>query len=424
MAQVSGRLWNTEVADVLVGELVVEFVEDLPVGALAGLELVVQAPADSEVALLGEGFLRQADLAVGILRGGVADVVGGAPVGLGDHLGIGRAEQFGQPADDLRLLVEIDDLRHVVVVPLDVGDLGDQHRMVRGQRPAALREDVRMRQALGVAELLEHADHHAGIVIDVVVDRAGVARMGAVVVDAEAAANVDVIHRQAERAQLAVVADGFLEAVLVVGQVGDLRAHVEMQQAHALVETGLAEALDHRQQLGGGKAELGLLATGVCPLRRSQRGQPHAQADLGLHADVGGLLDHQLHLGFLLDHDEHVVPELLPHQRQLDELAVLVAVADDGAALRGQRQHRHEFRLGACLQADGDVLGGDDVLHHRFLLVDLDRIQRGIAALVFEALDVRVEGAGELRTRSCKISGKRTSSGRLRPASRSWPTSS
>ncbi|ESR71834.1 hypothetical protein T266_06910 [Pseudomonas aeruginosa VRFPA05] len=32
----------------------------------------------------------------------------------------------------------------------------------------------------------------------------------------------------------------------------------------------------------------------------------------------------------------------------------------------------------------------------RFLLVDLDRIQRGIAALVFEALDVRVEGAGEL----------------------------
>ena len=107
-------------------------------------------------------------------------------------------------------------------------------------------------------------------------------------------------------------------------------------------------------------------------------------------------LDHQLHLGFLLDHDEHVVPELLPHQRQLDELAVLVAVADDGAALRGQRQHRHEFRLGARLQADGDVLGGDDVLHHRFLLVDLDRIQRGIAALVFEALDVRVEGAGEL----------------------------
>ena len=67
-------LEHREVADVLVGELVVEFVEDLPVGALAGLELVVQAPADSEVALLGECFLRQADLAVGILRGGVADV--------------------------------------------------------------------------------------------------------------------------------------------------------------------------------------------------------------------------------------------------------------------------------------------------------------------------------------------------------------
>jgi hypothetical protein len=39
-----------------------------------------------------------------------------------------------------------------------------------------------------------------------------------------------------------------------------------------------------------------------------------------------------------------------------------------------------------------DVLGGDDAFDHRFLLVDLDRVQRGVAALVFQALDVGVEG--------------------------------
>ncbi|MNR40582.1 hypothetical protein D3C85_1588820 [compost metagenome] len=91
--------------------------------------------------------------------------------------------------------------------------------------------------------------------------------MGAVVVDPEAAANVDMLDRQAEAAQLAVVADGFLEAVLVVGQVGDLRAHVEVQQANALIQPGNPEALDHREQLRRRQAELGLLAAGVGPLR-------------------------------------------------------------------------------------------------------------------------------------------------------------
>ena len=88
--------------------------------------------------------------------------------------------------------------------------------------------------------------------------------------------------------------------------------------------------------------------------------------------------------------------QLLAHQRQTNELAVLVTVADDGAALRRQRQHGQQLRLGAGFEADRDVLGGDDVFHHRFLLVDLDRVQRGVFALVFQALDVGVERTGQL----------------------------
>jgi hypothetical protein len=106
------------------------------------------------------------------------------------------------------------------------------------------------------------------------------------------------------------------------------------------------------------------------------------------------------------------VAELLAHQRQADELAVLVTVADDGAALRRQRQYRQQLRLGAGFQADGDVLGGDDVLDHRFLLVDLDRVQRGVLALVFQALDVGVERTGQLAHAVLQDVGKRTSSGR------------
>lgn len=253
-----------------------------------------------------------------------------------------------------------------------------------------------MRQALRVAELLEHAHHHAGVVVHVVVDRAGIARVSTVVVHAQAAADVDVVDRQAEVAQLAVVADGFLEAVLVVGQVGDLRPHVEVQQANALVQPGITEAFHHRQQLRCRQAELGFLATGVGPLARSQGRQAHPQTDLRLDLERRRFFDHQAHFGLFLDDDEYVVAQLLAHQRETDELTVLVAVANDGAALRCQGQDRQQLGLGAGFQADRDILGGDDVLDHRFLLVDLDRVQGSVFALVFQARDVGIEGTGQL----------------------------
>ena len=169
-----------------------------------------------------------------------------------------------------------------------------------------------------------------------------------------------------------------------------------MQQAHTVLQIGRPEGINHAQQLGGRQPELGLLAAGVGPLAGGKRGEPYPQPYLRRDAELFRLLDHKPDLGLLLDHDEHIVAKLLADQCQVDELAILVAIADNGAAFGRQRQHRHEFRLGAGLQADGDVLGGDDVLHHRFLLVDLDRIKRGIAGAVLQCLDVAVKGAGQL----------------------------
>ena len=74
------------------------------------------------------------------------------------------------------------------------------------------------------------------------------------------------VNRQAEVAQFAVVADRFLEAVLVVRQVGDLRAHMEVQQADALIQARRTEALNHRQQLRGRQTELGFFTAGISPL--------------------------------------------------------------------------------------------------------------------------------------------------------------
>lgn len=253
-----------------------------------------------------------------------------------------------------------------------------------------------MRQALGIAEFFEHTDHDTGVIVHVVVDRAGIARVGTVVVDTQATADVDVIDRQVQGAQFTVVTDRFLETMLIVGQVGNLRTHVEVQQTDALIQAGVTEALNHRDQLRGRQAELGLLATGIGPLARCQRRQAHAQTDLRLDLELGRFFDHQRHFRLFLDDDEHVVAQLLAHQRQTNELTVLVTVADNGPALWRQRQYRQQFRLGTGLKADGHVLGGDDVFHHRFLLVDLDRVQRGVLALVLQARDVGVKRTGQL----------------------------
>ncbi len=279
---------------------------------------------------------------------------------------------------------------------LEVRHLHHQHGVMRRHSPAAFRENVRVRQLLAIAELLEHPDHGAGVFINVVVDRAGIARVRAIVVDTEAATHIDMIDRQPERTQLGVITNGFTETVTVVRQVGNLRAHVEVQQPHALLHACGAEALDNGKQLRSGKAELGLLTPRVSPLARSQRRKSHAQANLRDYLQLRRFLDDHAHFRHLLDDDEDVVTELLPHQRQADEFTVLVAVADDGAALRRQRQHGHQLRLGASFEADRNILRGDDVLDHRLLLVDLDRVQRGVLALVFEALDIGIEGTGQM----------------------------
>ena len=89
---------------------------------------------------------------------------------------------------------------------------------------------------------------------------------------------------------------------------------MEVQQADALIEPGLGEALYHRQQLRSGQPELGLLAAGVGPLAGSQGRQAHAQTHLRRDLQLGGFFDHQFDFGLFLDDDENVVAELLTHQ--------------------------------------------------------------------------------------------------------------
>jgi hypothetical protein len=76
-------------------------------------------------------------------------------------------------------------------------------------------------------------------------------------------------------------------------------------------------------------------------------------ADPGRRVDAQLVGDREQHvdLAELLDDDEHLMAELLAHEREAHELLVLVAVADDqmlGAV--GEAQDGLQLRLGAALQ--------------------------------------------------------------------------
>ena len=90
------------------------------------------------------------------------------------------------------------------------------------------------------------------------------------------------------------------------------------------------------------------------------------------------------------------MPELLADQGEADVLAVLVAVAHHHAAvLARQRQHRQQLGLGAGLEPDAAVVAREDFLDHAFLLVDLDRVNRGVMAAITVSLHRAVEGAAQ-----------------------------
>ena len=89
--------------------------------------------------------------------------------------------------------------------------------------------------------------------------------------------------------------------------------------------------------------------------------------------------------------------EPLPHQRQTDEIAIFIAVADDGAAFGGKGQHNHQLGFGAGFQADGNfiVFRHDQVFDHALLLVDFNRVDGGVAALIVVFADGAVESAAQ-----------------------------
>ena len=141
-------------------------------------------------------------------------------------------------------------------------DLDDEHGVGGDDGAAGLGYDVGHGDAGLDADVADVGHDVAGVFRHRVVHRRLEVGARAVVVDAEAAAAVEVAHGEAHLHELAVEAGGLDDGVLDRDDVRHLRADVEVDELHALCKLGLLELLGREKDFGGVEAELGVVAGG------------------------------------------------------------------------------------------------------------------------------------------------------------------
>ncbi len=272
--------------------------------------------------------------------------------------------------------------------------------MVRGQRASALRDQVRHRH-LGLAARLRHrVDDVVGVLLERVVHaRVALRRSRAVVIDAEPTAHVDVRELHAHFTQFDVKAGNFLQPGLDEPDVRDLRTEMEVDELEDFELSRLAKAVDEFDELRRIEPELALLPGTLRPTPGAFGRELHPHADRRAHLQLRRDLEQHVQLRQLLDDDEDLVPDLLPHEGEAHELVVLVPVADDQVIrVLGDREHRLQLGLGTALEPNPirtSVL--EDLLDDMALLVDLDRIHGRVPADVLVLAHRRLEAFAQLR---------------------------
>ena len=294
----------------------------------------------------------------------------------------------------------------------------DQHRVVGHEGAARLGDDVGVGHAPGVAGLGHLADDVGGVLLQGVVDRGVEVGLAAVVVDAEAAPAVEIAHVGAQAVQLHEDAAGLAQRVLDRADVRDLRADVEVEELQAVEHALGLQALHRGHHLRRGEAELRPVAGGLHPLAGALRAEARPHADHGPDVELAARGQDGVELGHAVHGDDDLAPELLGEERRLDEGLVLVAVAEDeglGVVVHGQGHQE----LGLAARLDAEVEGApvlDQLLDHVALLVDLDRVDAAVAALVVVLGDGLLEGAAELLHAGAQDVGEADQEGKVEAA--------
>jgi hypothetical protein len=112
--------------------------------------------------------------------------------------------------------------------------LKHQHAVIGGDGPPALGNNGGMRHADFVAHALDVIDDIVGVLLQRIVDAGFEVGLGAVIVDAQPAAHIQVAQAGAGAHQVDVHAHRLVHRGLDLPDVGDLAAEMEVEQVQAV----------------------------------------------------------------------------------------------------------------------------------------------------------------------------------------------
>jgi hypothetical protein len=354
-------------------------------------------PADDPIEVLGEGPLFEGQVAE-------AEEV---ERGIERLLGVVEALEQVLHAQVLVGLHQVDDGLFGVVAEAvgdgfaaiagDAEDVEDQDAVVGGDGAAAFGDDVGVGDFGVVADVLDVVDDVVGVFLEAVVDAGFEVGLGAVVVDAEAAADVEEFEAGAGAFEFGVDAGGFDDRGFDVADVGDLAAEVEVEECEAVLHAGGAELFEGAEGFGDGEAELGAVAAGGFPAAGAAAGEFDAHADARADAHARGVFQDEVEFGVLFDDGRDVAADLGGEHHHLDVFVVLEAVADDGGVVVGDGGMTASSSGFEPASRPKPMLAPDlvDLFDDVALLVDLDGVDADVAALVVVLLDGGIEDGAE-----------------------------
>ena len=261
----------------------------------------------------------------------------------------------------------------------------DEHRVVRGERPTALGDDVGMVYAVLVCRIDERIYTVVDIFLNGIIDRTLAAgRPCAVIVHPETASAVHEVDVVAHLMQLHIELCSLAQSRLNVPYLGYLTAYVEVYEPQRVVQVLLVENRESLEQLARRESELARVTSAVLPFARSARGEFYPYAKVRLDIELPRRLGNDFEFVEFLDDNENSLAHLLRQQSQLYIVLVLVSVADDErVALTLQRDDGMQLRLRARLESQVELSSVRDyLLHHGLHLVHLYRIDDKVLPFV------------------------------------------
>src|SRR5271156_4784187 len=180
-------------------------------------------------------------------------------------------------------------------------DVEHQQAMLRGDSAPRLADDHRVRYVARIADALDTVHHVARVLVQGVVHRRFVVGTAAVVVDAEAAADVDELQARAHELELRVYMGELIDRVFDAADVLQLAAGVAVHELQTIEHVALLQERVQVEDLAHKQAELRLLAGRIAPAPGAVARELDPHTDAGPHAIVLRVLQNSMNFLEILD---------------------------------------------------------------------------------------------------------------------------